>query len=172
MTGWVNLERSTPISRHISSLCSEASDSTYIRDADIRTWATLPGKHFFPSFRYWIYCFVVRKIIINICVSLSRSTCMFACVSLSVRNKSWLRTKLCEDGCVVTNTVRWMYVLRRGRIVFLVNSHTWTVVRYSERSIHVNSVRAVTTKTGWQKENNTLLVNFIDKRQLCFCLLQ
>lgn len=45
MTGWVNLDRSTPISRHISSLCSEASDSTYIRDADIRTWATLPGKH-------------------------------------------------------------------------------------------------------------------------------
>lgn len=46
MTGWVSLEGSTPISRHISSLCSEASDSTYMRDADIRTWATLPGKYF------------------------------------------------------------------------------------------------------------------------------
>lgn len=44
MTGWVNLDRSTPISRHLSSLCSEASDSTYVRDVDLKMWAELPGK--------------------------------------------------------------------------------------------------------------------------------
>lgn len=43
MTGWVNLERSSPISRHLSSICSEAKDSTYVRDVDLKSWAELPG---------------------------------------------------------------------------------------------------------------------------------
>ncbi|CAO1317718.1 unnamed protein product [Diamesa serratosioi] len=42
MTGWVNLERSLPISRHLS-ICSEAKDSTYVREADLKSWAELPG---------------------------------------------------------------------------------------------------------------------------------
>lgn len=44
MTGWVNLDRSAPISRHLSSMCAEASDSTYVRDVDLKMWAELPGK--------------------------------------------------------------------------------------------------------------------------------
>ena len=43
MTGWVNLERSSPISRHLS-ICSEAKDSTYVRDIDLKSWAEMPGK--------------------------------------------------------------------------------------------------------------------------------
>lgn len=46
MTGWVNLERSSPISRHLS-ICSEAKDSTYVRDIDLKSWAELPGKEAF-----------------------------------------------------------------------------------------------------------------------------
>lgn len=49
MTGWVNLDRSLPISRHLS-ICSEAKDSTYVREADLKSWAELPGNltpHFF-----------------------------------------------------------------------------------------------------------------------------
>jgi len=42
MTGWVNLDRSVPISRHLS-ICSEAKDSTYVRDVDLKSWAELPG---------------------------------------------------------------------------------------------------------------------------------
>lgn len=44
MTGWVNLERSSPISRHLS-ICSEAKDSTYVREADLKSWAELPGNN-------------------------------------------------------------------------------------------------------------------------------
>uniref|UniRef100_A0A1B0GMV4 Out at first protein BRICHOS-like domain-containing protein n=1 Tax=Phlebotomus papatasi TaxID=29031 RepID=A0A1B0GMV4_PHLPP len=44
MTSWVTLERSSSISRHIASLCAEASDSTYARDVDLRAWAELPGR--------------------------------------------------------------------------------------------------------------------------------
>lgn len=44
MTGWVLLEKSGPISRHIQQLCAEAQDSTYIREHDIKMWADLPGK--------------------------------------------------------------------------------------------------------------------------------
>lgn len=47
MTAWVNLERSAPISRHITSVCAEAKDSTYIRDVDLKAWAELPGTHLF-----------------------------------------------------------------------------------------------------------------------------
>lgn len=43
MTAWVDLDRSAPISRHLSSLCTEASDSTYVRDVDLKAWAELPG---------------------------------------------------------------------------------------------------------------------------------
>lgn len=44
MTGWlVNLDRSSPISRHLS-LCSEAKDSTYVRDVDLKSWSEIPGK--------------------------------------------------------------------------------------------------------------------------------
>lgn len=44
MTGWIHLEKSGPISRHISYLCSEAKDSTYVRDIDVKAWSELPGK--------------------------------------------------------------------------------------------------------------------------------
>lgn len=44
MTGWVEIERSTPISRHIQALCSEANNSTYVRDVDLKAWSELPGK--------------------------------------------------------------------------------------------------------------------------------
>ncbi|XP_029723182.1 out at first protein [Aedes albopictus] len=43
MTGWVVLDRAAPISRHIAPLCSEAPDSTYARDVDLKAWAELPG---------------------------------------------------------------------------------------------------------------------------------
>lgn len=43
MTAWVDLDRSAPISRHLSSLCTEASDSTYVRDVDLKAWAEQPG---------------------------------------------------------------------------------------------------------------------------------
>lgn len=45
MTAWVELDRSKPISRHVSSLCSEAADSTYVRDADLKAWAEMPGNN-------------------------------------------------------------------------------------------------------------------------------
>lgn len=67
MTAWVDLDRSAPISRHLSSLCTEASDSTYVRDVDLKAWAELPGKFIafalyiniqrFPSFLYFLYFF-------------------------------------------------------------------------------------------------------------------
>lgn len=43
MTAWVVLDRSASISRHITSLCSEAKDSIYMRDIDLKAWAELPG---------------------------------------------------------------------------------------------------------------------------------
>ncbi|EDS43566.1 out at first protein [Culex quinquefasciatus] len=43
MTGWVLLDRAGPISRHIAPLCSEAQDSTYARDVDLKAWAELPA---------------------------------------------------------------------------------------------------------------------------------
>lgn len=39
MTAWIDLMRSPTISRHIPSLCSEASDATYVRDVDLKAWA-------------------------------------------------------------------------------------------------------------------------------------
>lgn len=43
MTAWVNLPRAAPISRHIYPLCTEALDSTYISNVDIKILATKPG---------------------------------------------------------------------------------------------------------------------------------
>lgn len=43
MTAWVNLNKSMPITRHLAGLCSEAADSTYVRDIDLKAWAELPG---------------------------------------------------------------------------------------------------------------------------------
>lgn len=43
MTSWIHLNRSTPISRHLAGLCSEAADATYVRDVDVKLWAELPG---------------------------------------------------------------------------------------------------------------------------------
>jgi hypothetical protein len=40
----VNAGKSGVISRHISSLCGEAADATYTREADIKMWAAQPGK--------------------------------------------------------------------------------------------------------------------------------
>lgn len=44
MTAWVNLRQSSPLSQHISSVCTEAADSTYISDFDIRILASKPGQ--------------------------------------------------------------------------------------------------------------------------------
>lgn len=44
MSAWVNLNRSLPISRHLYGLCSEAYNSTYVRDVDLRAWSELPGE--------------------------------------------------------------------------------------------------------------------------------
>ncbi|XP_035796069.1 out at first protein-like isoform X2 [Anopheles albimanus] len=43
MTGWVQLDRAAPISRHVAPLCAEAQESTYVRDTDLKAWAELPG---------------------------------------------------------------------------------------------------------------------------------
>uniref|UniRef100_A0A1A9VZV6 Out at first protein n=1 Tax=Glossina brevipalpis TaxID=37001 RepID=A0A1A9VZV6_9MUSC len=43
MTSWVHLNRSMAISRHLTTVCSEALDATYIRDVDLKAWAELPG---------------------------------------------------------------------------------------------------------------------------------
>jgi hypothetical protein len=40
----VNAGKSGVISRHIPSLCGEARDATYTRDADLKMWAAQPGK--------------------------------------------------------------------------------------------------------------------------------
>ncbi|BES94552.1 unnamed protein product [Nesidiocoris tenuis] len=39
----VEVSRSAAISRHIASLCAEASDATYTRTVDVESWVTLPG---------------------------------------------------------------------------------------------------------------------------------
>ncbi|TDG53498.1 hypothetical protein AWZ03_000313 [Drosophila navojoa] len=43
MSGWVQLNRSLPITRHLQTLCAEATDATYVRDVDLKAWAELPG---------------------------------------------------------------------------------------------------------------------------------
>lgn len=43
MSSWVQLNRSLPITRHLQSLCAEATDATYVRDVDLKAWAELPG---------------------------------------------------------------------------------------------------------------------------------
>uniref|UniRef100_A0A182F509 Out at first protein BRICHOS-like domain-containing protein n=1 Tax=Anopheles albimanus TaxID=7167 RepID=A0A182F509_ANOAL len=48
MTGWVQLDRAAPISRHVAPLCAEAQESTYVRDTDLKAWAELPGKAIRP----------------------------------------------------------------------------------------------------------------------------
>lgn len=45
MSGWINLERAAPISRHLATICSEAKDSTYVRAEDVKSWAELPGNY-------------------------------------------------------------------------------------------------------------------------------
>lgn len=45
MTAWVNLRQAQPLSKHISAMCTEAADSTYISDFDIRILASKPGKY-------------------------------------------------------------------------------------------------------------------------------
>jgi len=44
MSSWVQLNRSLPITRHLQSLCAEATDATYVRDVDLKAWAELPGE--------------------------------------------------------------------------------------------------------------------------------
>ncbi|XP_031628745.1 out at first protein [Contarinia nasturtii] len=43
MTAWINLPHAAPISQHIAGLCSEAADSTYISDDDIKFLSSKPG---------------------------------------------------------------------------------------------------------------------------------
>ncbi|KAH8409430.1 hypothetical protein KR222_004409 [Zaprionus bogoriensis] len=43
MSSWVQLNRSLSITRHLQSLCAEATDATYVRDVDLKAWAELPG---------------------------------------------------------------------------------------------------------------------------------
>lgn len=64
MTGWVNLERSSPISRHLS-ICSEAKDSTYVRDVDLKSWAELPGK----KHSFYIHKVEQKKVSISVHVN-------------------------------------------------------------------------------------------------------
>lgn len=45
MVAWVNLPQSTPISRHITELCSDAAESTYIIDFDIKILASKSGSY-------------------------------------------------------------------------------------------------------------------------------
>lgn len=45
MDFYVLLDRSAVISKHIAGMCSEAADSTYVRQADIQLWSALPGKY-------------------------------------------------------------------------------------------------------------------------------
>lgn len=91
MTGWVDLKRSTPVSRHIAALCAEASDSTYVRDADIRTWATLPGKHFSFSRQFFASVLFVlsgggrRRDACEECVQWIRIVCVFIVSPVSMR---------------------------------------------------------------------------------------
>lgn len=44
MSSWVQLNRSLPITRHLQTLCAEATDATYVRDVDLKAWAELPGE--------------------------------------------------------------------------------------------------------------------------------
>lgn len=44
MSSWVQLNRSLSITRHLQSLCAEATDATYVRDVDLKAWAELPGE--------------------------------------------------------------------------------------------------------------------------------
>lgn len=44
LTAWVDLDRATPISRHLGAMCIEAADATYVREKDLRLWAELPGE--------------------------------------------------------------------------------------------------------------------------------
>jgi len=48
---FVNVGKSAVISRHILSLCGEAGDATYTREADVKVWAAQPGKcrSFYPN---------------------------------------------------------------------------------------------------------------------------
>lgn len=44
MSSWVQLNRSLSITRHLQSLCAEATDATYVREVDLKAWAELPGE--------------------------------------------------------------------------------------------------------------------------------
>lgn len=44
MTSWVDLKRSPMLSRHITNLCSEAANSIYVRQDDIKAWADTLGQ--------------------------------------------------------------------------------------------------------------------------------
>lgn len=39
MSAWIDINRSSILSRHIANLCSEAADSIYIREDDLKLWA-------------------------------------------------------------------------------------------------------------------------------------
>lgn len=44
MTGWVNLPKSMVAGKYVAPLCSEAADSTYVRDSDMEVWASKSGR--------------------------------------------------------------------------------------------------------------------------------
>lgn len=54
MTSWLHLNRSSVISKHLKSLCNEASDFTYVRDVDLTAWSQLPG-NFDSLFLKWSF---------------------------------------------------------------------------------------------------------------------
>lgn len=105
MTGWVKLSRSMPVSRHISSLCSEAAESTYIRDVDIKTWATRPGK--FSSFFSPLFYFFMVGVLLEVIYSTFYTNWSHNSMSaLHYRNVTlWTRRKNCFSylwNCVLS----------------------------------------------------------------------
>jgi len=52
---FIDVPRSSIISRHIAPMCTEAKDSTYTRQADVKMWAEQSGKGFSPQSSYQYY---------------------------------------------------------------------------------------------------------------------
>lgn len=54
-----------PVSKYVRLLCSEAADSTYIRDSDIKAWASRPGKNTYKIQKERIIAFSLYLFIKN-----------------------------------------------------------------------------------------------------------
>lgn len=149
MTGWVKLPRSMPVSRHISSLCSEAADSTYIRDVDIKTWATRPGNfHFLLVFRS-LYCNITRTDLIIQCLHFiierrwqKKNNVLFTKVRHNGRALSWLTVILVvgeekaeSNAILMSMCFICMHPWFSARRVSLVHSFCCLVAFYQSRKL-------------------------------------